>query len=486
MGNPQFLSVEDNIVITNFSGSTYVRIKFWQQHEGSRYYRLRCFHRTGDYAPSDFPVTYIYLGSYSTSPAYQYTVSFKIQSASPSFQSLFERYNNLVTLSPSVELQSSASSSFNSYETSNEVQILNIQIKGSFFDPLWSRPTWEDEMYTVSAGVRTLTGSPSKGVRGFSVIRFNIPQATALYNTTITKYNINVSGAFSASYTPQEMAAGGWKFYLRLPSFPKLYGSVNVTFSVVDSRGSETSFSSFVQIVNYQKPYLTVNDTHRQGGTGSTLILNIKGEWNGSPLTDSMLTCDSITAYEQGSSTPLATLTPSLMISNKSFSYAATWDGVTFDSKKSYSISVVISDTVQTVTITFPVTVGIPVMAIRRDRVGVNNPDPQAALDVTGEIFQNGFPTLGYVGLIGDSDSANLNDYTDTGYYVYKAGDSREVSNFPEGNTNTHLLMMVISAKGYNDYKYGVQKVWWPLTGDEYTRTFYANSFSAWKKVTVT
>ncbi len=255
MGNPQFLSVEDNIVITNFSGSTYVRIKFWQQHEGSRYYRLRCFHRTGDYAPSDFPVTYIYLGSYSTSPAYQYTVSFKIQSASPSFQSLFERYNTVVELRPSVELQSSTSPNF------------------TFFSPTWSRPTWEDEMYTVSAGVRTLTGSPSKGVRGFSVIRFNIPQATALYNTTITKYNINVSGAFSASYTPQEMAAGGWKFYLRLPSYPKLYGSVNVTFSVVDSRGSETSFSSFIQIVNYQKPYLTVNDTHRQGGTGSTLIL---------------------------------------------------------------------------------------------------------------------------------------------------------------------------------------------------------------------
>ena len=452
MGNPQFLSVEDNIVITNFSGSTYVRIKFWQQHEGSRYYRLRCFHRTGDYAPSD--------------------------SASPSFQSLFERYNTVVELRPSVELQSSTSPNFTSYETSAESRILSILLKGSFFSPTWSRPTWEDEMYTVSAGVRTLTGSPSKGVRGFSVIRFNIPQATALYNTTITKYNINVSGAFSASYTPQEMAAGGWKFYLRLPSYPKLYGSVNVTFSVVDSRGSETSFSSFIQIVNYQKPYLTVNDTHRQGGTGSTLILDIKGEWNGSPLTDSMLTCGSITAYEQGSSTPLATLTPSLMISNKSFSYAGAWDGVTFDSKKSYSISVVISDTVQTVTITFPVTVGIPVIAIRRDRVGVNNPDPQAALDVTGEIFQNGFPIFAYRGELGaDGEAVDLNNVTETGLYVYKVG-SHDVSNFPD--SNSPFVMLVLNAGGFI-----IQKAWYMGVDWEFVRTKQA-SFRAWKKVTVT
>lgn len=475
MSNPQLLSI-GNIEITNFSGDFYVTLKFWQQHEGTRYYRLRCFHRSGDYAPSDFPVTYIYLGAYKTSHVYQYTVPFKIQSTSPSFQSLFERYNSTAVLIPSVELQSSASSNFSSYETSEESRIVNIKIKGAFFAPIWSKPTWEDEMYSVNAGVRALTGSSSKGVRGFSEICFNVPQATGRYNTTITKYNVNISGAFSESYTPQEMAARAWKIYLRLSKFPKLYGKVNVIFSVEDSRGFETVLSYYIEIVNYQKPYLSVNNTHRQGGTGSTVILDFRGEWQGVPLT---LTCDSITAYEQGSDTPIATIVPSLTISNTSFLYNSAWSGVAFESKKSYNIHVTISDSVQTVSIVFPVTVGIPVVAIRRERVGINNPDPQAELDVTGEIFQNGFPIFAYRGELGtDGEAVDLNKVTATGLYAYKA-DSSDVSHFPD--SNSPFVLLVLNAGGYI-----IQKVWYMGIDWEFTRNSQISGWTAWKKVTVT
>ena len=204
------------------------------------------------------------------------------------------------------------------------------------------------------------------------------------------------------------------------------------------------------------------------------MILDLQGEWHGDPLT---LTCDSITAYEQGSDTPFATLTPTLTITDKSFAYNATWSGVTFDPKKSYSINAVISDTVQTITITFPVTVGIPVMAIRRERVGINNADPQAALDVNGDIFQNGAAILGYKGQLGaDGAAVDLNNITETGLYVYKTG-SQDVSHFPD--SNSPFVLMVLNAGGYI-----IQKAWYMGVDWEFTRNKQGGWIS-WKKVTV-
>ena len=477
MANPQFFSIENNgIGITSFNEDMYIRIKFRQQHRGTRYYRLRCFHKSGDYAPSDFPVTYIYLGAYKTAPEYNYTVSFKIINAFPSFQMLFETYNYTAQLRPTVVLQSSTDPNFSTYETSSETHLLDIRISGGNFEPIWSQPTWMDTLYDTNAGVRTLTGSSRKGVQGFSVIRFEFSRATGRYNTTIDKYSINISNAFSASYTPQEMAAAGWKVYLRLPEYPKLYGNnISVTFSVEDSRGFIHTYLAYFSVIEYQQPLLTEDNTHRQGGTGSTLVLDLKGKWKGSPLT---LICESITAYEQGLDTPHATLTPVITAPDNSFAYTATWEGIIFDPNKSYTINIVLNDTVQTVTISITVTVGIPVIAIRRNRVGINNPDPQSDFDVSGEIFQNGFPILAYRGELGaEGESVDLNSIITTGLYVYKAN-SHDVLNFP--SSNSPLVLLVLNAGGYI-----IQKVWYMRVDWEFVRN-RQGSFTAWKKVTVT
>ena len=489
MGNPQLRAVESDIELTSFSTDTYVRIKFYQQTKGTRYYRLRCFHKTGDYAPSDFPVTYLYLGSYTTDPSWEYVSSFRIQSVknsslvNTSFETLFTRYSNVVELRPTVELQSSDNSNFSGYETSSEQRVLSIRLKGDNFGPAWSCPSWTDLMYASTAGVRTLTGSDQNGVQSVSRLRFTYTAATARYGTSISSYSINVSGGFSTVYTPAQMASGAWHILLNLSQYYKLKGSVSAVFTVEDTRGMKTSFTRTITIVPYKTVYLTSNETHRQGGTGSTVLLNFAGVWHGSPLT---LTCQSVTAYEEGSSAAYASLTPTVTVSGTSFSYARAWSGVTFDSKKAYTVSAVFSDTISTVTLTIPIPVGTPVMSIRNSKVGIENASPTYTLDVNGTIAQNDYPVLGYGGLIGDTESANLNNYTETGYYIYKAGDSRDVVNFPGNNTNTHLLMMVICAEGYNNYKYGVQKAWWPSTGDEYIRTFYGSSFTSWKKVTMT
>ena len=481
MGNPQLQNIK-SINLYNFTTTPYVRIEWWQQHKGKRYYRLKLTEYSG-FSPSGFPTTYLYLGSYETVPNYNYTASFAIESVktsslvNTSFEALFTRYPTFSSLRVMVALQSSTSSSFSSYETSPESRWFDIVLKGNGFGPTWSCPTWIDLKYSSNAGVRTLTGSNQKGVQGVSNIRFIIPTATGRYGTTVDGYSITVTGGFSHNLTPSEVSSVAID-HLNLTTYYKLVGSVTVTFTVTDSRGMRTSFTRTITIVPYKELYLASDNTHRQGGTGSTVLLDFTGRWYGSPLT---LSCTGIKAYEEGSSTVYASLDPAVTVSGTSFSFSGVWNGVTFDPEKSYKVIATFTDTVETVSLILSLSVGTPVMSIRDKKVGIQNSSPTYTLDVGGIIGQNGHPIVGYVKEIADEDTSNsvdLNDYTDTGYYVYfHMVDS--VKNFPDiTNPNRACIVETIA---YGSYK--IQKLYYVADCEIYIRTKGLYSFTSWKKV---
>lgn len=486
MGNPQLLRVDD-IILTDFSNMPKVMVGFHQQTAGKFYYRLRL----SPYKNNGFPVTYLYLGDYETVPKYSYTNYFSIASVknsslvNTSFEALFRRFPEDQYLQTIAQLQSCARSDFPSgqYETGTETRNLTIRLSGNNFSPTWTCPTWIDTSYSSNAGIQTLTGSDQKGVQGVSEIRFDFPTAEGKYGTTIEKYSITVTNGISETYTPSRLASLNRRVYMLLSHYPKLKGNVTVIFSVTDSRGLTTSFTRTLSIVPYKEICLLSNNTHRQGGTGSTVLLDFAGQWFGSPLA---LTCTGVKAYVEGSSTVYASLDPAVTVSGTSFSYNGAWSGVTFDSDKAYTIIATFTDTVRTVTLTLPIPVGTPVMSIRDKKVGIQNGNPNYTLDVGGVVAQNAYPVLGFRGFIGDSESADLNDYTETGYYIYRSGDSSEQLHFPSGVGDTHLILMVINAKGFSNYNNGIQKLWRPNTGEEYTRTFYGSLFTSWKEVTMT
>lgn len=484
MGNPQLRSIE-SINLYNFASTPYVQIKWWQQHKGKRYYRLKLTEYSG-FSPSGFPTTYLYLGSYETVPNYNYTASFAIESvktsslANTSFEALFTRYPADSTLRVMVALQSSTSPDFSSYETSTESRWFDINLKGDGFGPTWSCPTWIDEKYSTVAGVRTLTGSNQKGVQSVSYIRFDIPVATGRYGTTVENYSITVTGVFSHNLTPSHVSSVG-SDYLSLNTYYKLVGDVTVTFTVTDSRGMTTSFTRTITIVPYKGLYLTANDTHRQGGTGSTVLLDFTGRWYGSPLA---LSCTGIKAYEEGSSTVYASLDPTVTVSGTSFSFSEPWSGITFDPDKAYKITATFTDTVKMVTLTLPIPVGTPVLSIRDKKVGVNNSSPSFALDVGGVIGQNGQAIMGFVKEIVDETSSNsvdLNNYKTAGYYVYHTL-VNDIYHFP--NTTNANRVCVIEAVGHGSWV--IQKLFYLDNAETHIRTYNTYGWTAWKKVTMT
>lgn len=484
MGNPQLRNIE-SINLYNFTTTPYVRIEWWQQHKGKRYYRLKLTEYSG-FSPSGFPTTYLYLGSYETVPNYYYTASFAIESVktssltNTSFEALFTRYPAVSSLRVMVALQSSTSSSFSSYETSTESRWFDISLKGDGFGPTWSCPTWVDLKYASNAGVRTLAGSNQKGVQGVSNIRFIIPTATGRYGTTVDSYSITVTGGFSHNLTPSEVSSVGID-HLNLTTYYKLVGSVTVTFTVTDSRGMRTSFTRTITIVPYKELYLASDNTHRQGGTGSTVLLDFTGRWYGPPLT---LSCTGIKAYEEGSSTVYASLDPTVTVSGTSFYFSGVWSGVTFDPDKSYKVTATFTDTVKTVTLTLPIPVGTPVLSIRDKKVGVNNSSPSFALDVGGIIGQNGQAVMGFVKEIVDETSSNsvdLNNYKTAGYYVYHTL-VNDVYHFP--NTTNSNRACVVEVIGFGSYV--IQKLFYLYDAETHIRAYNTYGWTSWKKVTMT
>lgn len=77
----------------------------------------------------------------------------------------------------------------------------------------------------------------------------------------------------------------------------------------------------------------------------------------------------------------------------------------------------------------FTVPQGTPLVALRKKMVGINNPNPKAALDVTGEIYMNGFSVMG-LQQSAIADDVSLNELTSPGIY-FRRSLPQENLNYP-------------------------------------------------------
>jgi len=486
-----FYDIED-LALKTIAGKHYFTIKFHQSVPRERYYRLRC----NPYGSPDVN-HYFYLEPFDTSAEWIYTQSFRILNGQNStddfdFASYFSSRPDKTTVKYVAYLQSSPSKTSSYWTESSASRILDITLDNSYnvFSPWWSTfPDWRDTRST--ANTRKITTYDTGGLQGFSLMKLIPSPAQGQYGATIDKYSIVIPGAFSRNYTvlPSYIE-------LDLSTYKSISRDLQIEFSAEDSRGFVRTIKRTLKIYSYLPPAFTADNIHRQNGTGKTLILDFEGSWYGDPpLNDGanpLLTCNSIEAKEEGSSSVFSTFVPELEISGNRFSFDGTWvdqndDPVEFDSNKSYTLTFNITDGIKNVQLTHSVAVGTPVIAIRKQKVGINFNDPVYTLDVVGTIGQNGFPVMGYIRDIADT-TVNLNNYKDTGIYVYSAGQGSIISNFPNGNLNTNLIMQVTAAKRLangNYYLFGVQKAWYSTTGDEFVRTFDSSTFTTWKKVTM-
>ena len=124
----------------------------------------------------------------------------------------------------------------------------------------------------------------------------------------------------------------------------------------------------------------------------------------------------------------------------------------------------------------FTVPQGTPLIALRKKKVGINTPDPQATLDVDGNIHMNGVNVHGKMGRV-DGSTTDLNNVKTPGYYfAYSASTEKH---FP---TTTIGMLEVFLPESYF-----IQQRYTVYDGSRmYIRGNYGGTWSSWHTVSLT
>ena len=164
--------------------------------------------------------------------------------------------------------------------------------------------------------------------------------------------------------------------------------------------------------------------------------------------------------------------------SGTSFSYS-NLELCSLDANSSYDLHLQIQDklySLSSLDLYFTVPQGTPLIALRKKKVGINTPEPQAMLDVAGSIHMNGVNVHGKMGRV-DGSTTDLNNVKTPGYYfAYSASTEKH---FP---TTTIGMLEVFLPESYF-----IQQRYTVYDGSRmYIRGNYGGTWSSWHTVSLT
>lgn len=240
-------------------------------------------------------------------------------------------------------------------------------------NPEFSNFNFED----VNTTTTTLTGNPNAVIKGYSTILVTIPtsmKATAKKEATMSKYRIT-SGTANPVELPYSdtLRVGG---QLSAPTDP------TINCYAIDSRNNSTLVSKAIAtFLNYSVITKGTINANRKNGTSENVTLKIDGTYNAINFGKVTNTIKSAKyRYRVSDSSTWSdyqnlTINTSVSGENGSYSYDGLIMGDTstkgFNVEKSYTIEVVVSDELSSVTFTANIGSGIPNIALAKNGVGI-------------------------------------------------------------------------------------------------------------------
>lgn len=256
-------------------------------------------------------------------------------------------------------------------------------------------------------------------VQDYSSLQVTVYDAVAKNGASITQYEAAINGKTVKSTGTS----------LNLGAITKA-GNLNLTVTAVDSRGYTASVTKTVTVIAYSKISISESTMRRVNEVEEITQIDFAADI--SRILVSSVNKNDFTSLQyrykktsEASYGGYRSLTSQAVASDTRVTYKNN-EFVSLDADYSYDVQFYVSDRITSDTIVITLPQGTPLISKRRKRVGINNRNPTAALDVSGEIKMNGFFVLGYVGeVIGD-----FNDYKEGGVYSYNG---LSVSNAPDG-----------------------------------------------------
>lgn len=290
-----------------------------------------------------------------------------------------------------------------------------VQTTSANSAPTLSGFTYEDSYSTTT----NVIGNNQLFVQSHSTLKVTPGTATAKNGASVSNYTascngVSVSNTSGAAITVGKIAKSG---------------SVTVTLTVTDSRGYTASVSRTITVIAYAKPKLSSVTLRRTNEIEAEMQLKFNGSI--SAISVDGMQKNSVQyvryQYKKTSETSYGSYTSilsSTIRSGTSFSFS-NLELCNLDAGSSYDFHLQIQDrlfSLSSLDVYFVVPQGTPLIALRKKKVGINTPNPQATLDVggdisvSGQILMNGYNIMGLV-QAAIPDTTNLNDLTTPGIY---------------------------------------------------------------------
>ena len=249
--------------------------------------------------------------------------------------------------------------------------------------PTLSGFTFADSYATTTA----ITGNDQLFIQGHSKLTVTPGTATPKNQATITNYTATCNGVSVSNTTGAALTVGA----------VSKSGTVAVVLTITDSRGYTASVSKNITVLAYAKPKVNSLTLRRTNDIEAEMQLVFNGSI-------SAITVDSVQKnsllyvryrYKATSATSYSSYVSILSAvtqSGTSFSYS-NLELRSLAADQSWDVHIQIRDQLNSLSsldLYYVIPQGTPLVALRKQKVGINTPTPEAALDVVGDAKVSG------------------------------------------------------------------------------------------------
>ena len=342
-----------------------------------------------------------------------------------------------------------------------------VQTTAANSAPTFSSFTYQD----TNAAAVAVTSNNQILIQDVSTLAITAAAATAKNGASISSYSA-VAGSKTASSTTTSINVGTISDS----------GTVAIVVTAIDSRGYTTSVTVNITVIAYAAITLTNYSARRVNEVEDTIQTAISGTMK--PVTIGGVNKNSLKyvryRYKKtsdGSYSAWVNVTSSATSTDTSFSFSNN-ELVDLDANYSYYVQFRVDDQLTYDTVTLTIAQGTPLMSFRRQKVGINQRTPAAALDVSGNIQMNGYNVQGFVLALGSSE--DFNNLTSPGIYTQALNANASTSRHYPANIAGYLEVFT-NPSGYVLQRYTA----YDCSG-MYIRYRYNNSWNTWKSITIT
>lgn len=339
-----------------------------------------------------------------------------------------------------------------------------------------SSPTFDEtallEWADTNPVTVAVTDDAQMMIQGYSVLSVTAPTATAKNYASIAKYTATINN-MTASSSGTEIIFG------RIGKS----GVLPLKIAAEDSRGYSCEVSDEITVIPYTRIVFDTWEIRRANEVEAVTKLVFAGKI--APITINGVRRNVVQSarfrYKQGASDSTEAWSDWISItgiseSGSTFSYSDTAFH-SFDPDYGYTIEFEIADKIDHDTISVYLKPGRPLVSFRSKKVGINNANPQSALDVTGNIRMNGYNVMGFVAEL--DDTTDLNNLIESGIYLQMWSGSSLTDNHCPVNKAGYLEIIGL-ASGNALQRYTT------LDGSgTYLRCRDQGAWSAWKTISI-